>query len=153
MRIYKLLAALSIAALSVSAGMVEAGPSACSACESAPDATLRLSEGRLTTGIKYMWGRGSLKFRDGRHEFHLSGAPVADVGTPNLSATGKVYHLRQLSDFSGTYVAVDPSREADGDGATVPLRNEHGVLILLNVEAAAQQGSRTSGSVRIQLND
>lgn len=118
-----------------------------------PDATLELSEGRLATGLDYMWGRGQLRFHAGHHAFHISGAPVADVGSPTLSAIGKVYHLTQLSDFSGTYSALNPVTAADRGDAAVPMRNEHGVLLILHVAAATPPGIRTPGSVRIQLNE
>ncbi len=121
--------------------------------EDRPDATLRLSEGRISTGIGYMWGRGRLSFQDRRHDFRISGAPVADVDVPSLSATGKVYYLARLSDFSGKYVAVESTMVPAGDGDAMAIRNEHGVVIMLRVDTAGLRRGRTAGDVRIQLNE
>ena len=118
-----------------------------------PDATLRLNEGRLSTGVDYMWGRGQLKFGARHLAFHISGTPVAAVDAPTLSATGEVYHLTRLSDFSGTYSVMNLAAMTDGGSAALPMRNEHGVLLVLHVAAATPQGGRPSGSVRIQLNE
>lgn len=121
--------------------------------EDRPDATLRLSEGRISTGVAYMWGRGRLSFQDRRHDFRISGAPVADVDVPSLSATGKVYNLARLSDFSGKYVAVDSTMVPAGNGDEMAIRNEHGVVIMLRVATAGLQRGRAAGGVNIQLNE
>jgi hypothetical protein len=120
---------------------------------SRPDATLQLSEGRISTGLAYMWGRGRLNFQDRHHDFQISGAPVASVNARRLSATGQVYHLTRLSDFSGKYVALEctqvPSSECDAE----QFRNEHGVVILLQVGTTGAQRGRVAGDVRIHLNE
>ena len=121
--------------------------------EGRPDATLQLSEGRISTGVAYMWGRGRLSFEDRRHDFRISGPPVAAVDAASLIATGKVYHLARLADFSGKYVAVDAANAPPGDRDALPIRNEHGVVIVLRVATAGPQRDRAAGGVHIQLNE
>jgi len=118
-----------------------------------PDATLRLDEGRLSNRVDYMWGRGQLQFGASRHAFHISGAPLVDGDALTLSAVGKVYHLSRLSDFPGAYTAVNPESVSGADASGVPMRNEHGVLIILHVAAARPPAGHTASGVRIQLND
>jgi hypothetical protein len=153
MRTRKAIWALAAVALGVAASTALAERSPSLTFEAQPDATLRLSEGRLSTGLSYMWGSGRLTFRDRHHDFNISGAPLAVVNAPSLSATGKVYHLTQLSDFAGTYTAADVPSATAGDEAGVPLKNEHGVLIMLRVAIAGSREARASGSVHIQLKE
>jgi hypothetical protein len=153
MRIYGLISALACVALGGSASATPAGDVAPAAFEVRPDATLRFSEGSLSTGLGYMWGRGRLTFYGSHHDFNISGAPVAGVKAPSLTATGKVYHLTRLSDFSGKYTAVDMASAAAGDNDGVPMRNEHGVVIVVRVASAVPQESRAAGNVHIQLKE
>jgi hypothetical protein len=153
MRNYGVISAFLCVALGGVAMARPAGGAAPEVFEVRPDATLRFSEGRLSTGLGYMWGRGRLTFYGSHHDFSISGAPVADVKAPNLTATGKVYYLTRLSDFSGKYTAVDMASRAAGDNDGVPMRNEHGVVIMLRVVSAVPQESRAAGSVHIQLKE
>jgi hypothetical protein len=150
---YVLMVAVACAAMGGGASAMPAADAVSPAEVARPDATLRLSEGRLSTGLAYMWGRGRLSFQDQRHEFRISGPPVADVQALNLSATGKVYHLARLSDFSGSYVAVDAASVPAAESDAVPLKNEHGVVIMLRVAAAGTQPGRAAGAVHIQLSE
>ena len=151
MRMFALISALTLLGGSVASGAVE-GPTL-PVNDAPPDATLMLNEGRLSTGVNYMWGRGQLKFRAGQHAVHISGAPVAVAGSLTLSAIGEVYCLTQLSDFSGTYSAVKAATPANSAGAAVSIRNEHGVLLVLRVAATTPPASHTSGNIRIQLSE
>jgi hypothetical protein len=153
MRAYVPMLVVACAALGGGASAAPSADAVSPAEVARPDATLRLSEGRLSTGLAYMWGRGRLSFQDRRHEFRISGAPVADVQALNLSATGNVYHLARLADFSGRYVAVDGVNVPAAERDTVPMRNEHGVVIMLRVAAAGPQPARAAGGVHIQLSD
>jgi hypothetical protein len=153
MRNRNAISALASVALGVGASAALAERSPPPTLEFQPDATLRLSEGRLSTGLAYMWGSGRLTFHDRHHDFNISGAPVAMVSAPSLSATGKVYHLTRLSDFAGTYTAADRPSATAGDEAGVPMKNEHGVLIMLRVATAGSRESHATGSVHIQLKE
>jgi hypothetical protein len=50
-------------------------------------------------------GKGTLYYQ-GRHHFTISGVGLGGSGAQKISATGKVFDLNRLSDFSGTYHAV-----------------------------------------------
>lgn len=54
-----------------------------------------------------------------------------DVGVANVSANGLVYHLGNLEDLNGNYVAASAGLTIAGGGDAVVLRNEHGVFIKL----------------------
>jgi hypothetical protein len=47
-------------------------------------------------------GKGTLYYHGQRHHFTISGLGAGGMGGQKVSATGKVYNLNTLSDFSGT---------------------------------------------------
>jgi hypothetical protein len=99
--------------------------------EARPDANIKLSQGQVAAGIGWSWGNGVLTFHGKSYPFKVDGLSVGDVGITKAVADGKVYHLKNLADFSGTYVsAAAEATLALGAGATV-MKNENGVTIYL----------------------
>ena len=96
-----------------------------------PDATLSLTEGQVALGIGWSWGKGALNYKGKKHSFKVEGLSVGDVGVVDVKAEGKVFHLKKLADFSGTYAsATAEATLGPGAGATV-MKNEKGVVIYL----------------------
>ena len=104
-----------------------------------PDATLELTAGAVAVGIGYTWGHGEVTYQGVKHKFKISGISVVDVGVANISADGLVYHLSNLEDLNGNYVAASAGLTIAGGGDAVVLRNERGVFIKL---LGANQGLR-----------
>ena len=99
--------------------------------EEMPDATLELSEGRVAAGIGWSWGKGVLNFKGEDHPFKVKGLSVLDVGVTKAEATGKVYNLKKLSDFNGTYTAAAAEGTVVKGAGVSTMQNENGVLIHL----------------------
>ena len=99
--------------------------------DASPDATLTLKGGSVAVGVGYTWGHGDVKYGGESRSFTIKGISIVDVGATNLSATGNVYHLSKLADFSGNYVAAEAGVTLAGGGTAVYLKNEHGVVIKL----------------------
>ncbi|MFY9708021.1 MAG: hypothetical protein WBV95_03230 [Desulfobacterales bacterium] len=96
-----------------------------------PDATLKLSEGQVALGIGWSWGKGALSFKGKVYPFKVEGLSVGDVGISEAKAEGKVYNLKKLADFSGTYAsAAAEGTMVKGAGAVV-MKNEKGVEVQL----------------------
>ena len=87
--------------------------------------------GAIAAGIGYSWGHGELTYQGVKHKFKISGVSIVDVGVANISADGLVYHLSNLEDLNGNYVAASAGLTIAGGGDAVVLRNEHGVFIKL----------------------
>jgi hypothetical protein len=117
----------------------------------APDASLQLSAGAVAAGIGFTWGHGELTYQGVKYKFKISGLSVVDVGVANISANGLVYHLNNLEDLNGNYVAASAGLTIAGGGDAVVLKNEHGVFIKL---AGTTQGLRfnlAGSGVRVRL--
>jgi len=99
--------------------------------EKKPDATLKLTEGQVGVGIGWSWGKGVLSYKGKTHPFKVDGLSVGDVGITKAEAEGKVYGLKKLEDFNGTFAAASAEATvALGEGATA-MKNEKGVVIHL----------------------
>jgi hypothetical protein len=96
-----------------------------------PDATLKLSEGSAAVGVGWSWGKGELTFKGKTYHFKVDGLSVAEVGVTKAQATGKVYNLKKLEDFSGLYAAAGAEGTAGKGAGASSLRNDHGVVINL----------------------
>jgi len=109
-----------------------------------PDATLTLTGKSVAAGVGVEWGRGTLVYRGKRYPVSVKGLAVGDVGATSIRASGKVFYLKRLSDFDGTYAAVDAGATAGGGAGVAAMKNQNGVTVHLvsttqgvNVEAGS----------------
>src|SRR6266480_5670053 len=71
-----------------------------------PSATVSIREWSAAYYGSATAGKGTLNYNGQRHRFTISGVGVGGAGGQKISATGKVYNLNRLSDFSGRYRGV-----------------------------------------------
>src|SRR4029079_7226653 len=71
-----------------------------------PSATVSIHEWSAAYYAQAESGKGTLYYNGGRHRFTISGGGVGGSGAQKVSATGKVFNLNRLSDFSGTYHGI-----------------------------------------------
>jgi hypothetical protein len=90
-------------------------------------------------------GKGTLNFRGQRHHFTISGLGVGGMGAQQVSATGKVYNLNHLRDFSGTYQGVSQGVTLIEGTLHAKLTNGNGVVMYL---AGNTEGLATSMGAR-----
>jgi hypothetical protein len=116
-----------------------------------PAATVDFTGGSFAAGIGFVWGHGDLIYKGSKHPFKLSGISIVDVGASHISASGVVYNLTSLSDFSGNYTAVSAGVTVAGGGSAVVLRNQHGVVIKLLSTAEGLRFNLSADGVNINL--
>src|SRR5215813_14380707 len=88
-------------------------------------------------GIGWSWGKGTLTLLNGKqYHFKVSGLDVVAVGFKQATAVGNVYNLKNIKDFSGTYVAATASGTVGGGVGATSMRNDKGVVI--NLSAVGQ---------------
>lgn len=105
-----------------------------SAEDKAPDATIRLSEGTVAAGIGWSWGKGTLSYMGKTYRVKVSGITVAEVGITQAEASGSVYNLKSIDDFSGVFAAAGAEGTAGKGAGVSSLRNPKGVVINLKSE-------------------
>ena len=96
-----------------------------------PSATVRIQEWSAAYYAQAEAGKGTLYYNGGRHHFSISGGGVGGSGAQKVSATGKVYNLNRLSDFSGTYHGVSRGLTLIEGQMHAKLTNQNGVVMYL----------------------
>jgi hypothetical protein len=96
-----------------------------------PDATVQLKEGSVALGVGYSWGSGTLNYKGRSYPLKVKGLSIGQVGASKIEATGKVFNLAKLEDFSGNYTAAGVEATVAGGAGASALRNQNGVVIHL----------------------
>lgn len=129
-RCHRILSLALVGALLLVAGTVAAADQ--------PSGTLSLYASTIAVGIGAQWGDGTLTLNNGKqYKFTVRGLEVGGVGFSDVRATGQVYNLHNLSDFTGVYVAAEANVTVGSGTGAQAMRNEHGVVINLS---SAQTG-------------
>ena len=90
-----------------------------------------MHEGQVALGIGWSWGKGTLSFKGKKYEFKVDGLSVIDVGITKATSNGKVYNLKNLSDFDGIYTAMAAEGTVAGGAGVTKMKNQNGVVIEL----------------------
>jgi hypothetical protein len=117
----------------------------------AVDGTVKLTGGSVALGVGYTWGRGELVTAGHSVGFAIKGVSVVDVGASDFDATGEVFNLKKLADFSGTYAAAGAGVAVVNGVTAVYLRNEHGVVIKLIASTTGLRFNLSADGVRVTL--
>jgi len=123
-------AAILLAVAGCSATQV---PNAQSIAGQTPSGSVTLTE---TFAAGYGGGSGTLAFNGQNYPFRLFGAVIGPGGADRINASGAVYNLSKLSDFSGRYTQgsgpAGLSRSGPGD---LWLQNSAGIVMHLESES------------------
>lgn len=116
-----------------------------------PDATVKLTEGSVAVGVGYSWGGGDLTYKGKKYPISVEGVSVGDVGATKATATGKVYHLKNLSDFDGNYTAGSAGATLGGGGSITAMKNQNGVVIKITSTTRGLKLKLAAEGVKIAL--
>ena len=141
--------AVLLITLGVMTGFAQASQGA-----SGPDARLRLSMSSFHLGIGTSWGSGTLTYRGKNHPVRARGFQIGRVGITSSSATGEVFNLNRLRDFSGHY-DINPRGTRGvtlGSGRTgTIMSNQAGVVVRIYSTQQGVNFNATGGGVDLQL--
>ena len=98
-------------------------------------------------------GKGTLNHNGQRHRFTISGLGVGGAGGQKISATGKVYNLNNLSDFSGTYHGISRGLTLIEGKMHAKLTNGNGVTMYLAGETEGLASSLGAQAFEVSLTD
>ena len=118
-----------------------------------PSATVRIQEWSAAYYGSAASGKGTLYYHGRRHHFSISGAGVGGMGGQKISATGKVYNLNNLSDFSGTYRGVSRGLTLIEGKMHAKLTNGNGVVMYLAGETEGLASSMGAQAFEVSLTD
>jgi hypothetical protein len=96
-----------------------------------PSGKVSMESKSVALGVGVSWGDGKLTYQGKEHVFSVDGLSVVDLGVSKVTATGEVFNLKKLSDFSGNYVAGQAGAAVGGGAGAVVMKNQHGVVMKL----------------------
>jgi hypothetical protein len=117
----------------------------------APSGTLRLKSRSVALGAGVSWGDGTLAFQGKEYPVSISGLGLMDLGVSSVSATGKVYDLKKLADFSGNYVATQVTFAVAGGSGELNMINDKGTVITLVSEQSGTQLTAGPAGMTLKL--
>jgi hypothetical protein len=112
-----------VAALLCGAGWAQA--------DDKPSGTVTIESKSVALGVGVSWGDGKLNYEGTTRTFSVRGLSVVDLGVSKVSARGKVFNLKKIEDFAGTYAAAQAGAAVGGGMSVVALRNQNGVVLEL----------------------
>ena len=118
-----------------------------------PSATVRIREWSAAYYGSAAAGKGSLYYNGQRHHFTISGLGAGGAGAQKISATGKVYNLNNLSDFSGRYRGVSRGLTLIEGKMHAKLTNGNGVVMYLAAQTEGLASSMGVQAFEVQLTD
>jgi hypothetical protein len=99
-------------------------------------------------------GGGTLEFEGKTHKFSVKGLGVGGFGASRLSATGEVYGLKKLEDFSGPYAELRTGWAIGDFGkGRFWLRNANGVYLKIEGKRQGAQVGVGAEAVLITLDE
>ncbi|MEY4568790.1 MAG: hypothetical protein RLZZ398_229 [Verrucomicrobiota bacterium] len=118
-----------------------------------PAATVRVNMNSVAYYGSAAGGTGTLDFQGERRNFTIKSIGLGGTGGQNIAATGKVYNLKNVSQFPGGYRGISSGFTVIEGKMHSKLTNDKGVIIYLS---GATEGLASSGGVQnfdIQFND
>src|SRR5215471_20975678 len=116
-----------------------------------PSGTVRIREWSAAYYAQAETGKGILFYNGGRHHFTISGGGLGGSGAQKVSATGKVYNLNSLSQFSGTYHGVSRGLTLIHGQMHAKLTNQNGVVMYLAGETEGLASSLGAQAFEVNL--
>ena len=116
-----------------------------------PSATVSIREWSAAYYGSVATGKGTLNYNGRRHHFTISGLGAGGAGGQKISATGKVYNLNKLSDFSGTYRGVSSGLTLIEGKMHAKLTNGNGVTMYLAGETEGLASSIGAQAFEVNL--
>jgi hypothetical protein len=118
-----------------------------------PSATVRIQEWSAAYYASAATGKGTLYYNGRRHHFTISGGGLGGAGGQKISATGKVYNLNRLSDFSGTYQGISSGLTLIEGRMHAKMTNGNGVVMYLAGETEGLASSLGAQAFEVRLTD
>jgi hypothetical protein len=118
-----------------------------------PSATVRIQEWSAAYYASAAGGKGTLYYNGGRHHFTISGLGAGGMGGQKISATGKVYNLNRLFDFSGTYHGISRGLTLIEGKMHAKLTNGNGVVMYLVGQTEGVASSTGAQAFEVNLTD
>jgi hypothetical protein len=132
-------------------GLAGLGPLA--AGEEKPSGTVTIEQTQIAFIGSGSLGGGKLYFQGRTYDFTIGGLGVGGFGISRMTATGNVYHLKDISQFAGAYAQGRAGVVlGSSDNGGLWLENESGVVMQLKAEREGIALSLGGDAIYIEMN-
>ena len=125
--------------------------SAAVAEDAKPVGTVSIETKAVAVAVGFSWGEGVLKFGGKEYPFKIKGLSVLDIGIFTISAEGDVYHLKNVSDFPGTFSAAEAGIAVGGGSGASIMKNQNGVVLKLKSKKAGVQLKLAAEGLKVEM--
>jgi len=101
----------------------------------APSATIHFEEWQVMAMLGGDWGHGTLGYNGKIYKFKATGMGAGGLGVHKISATGKVYRMKDIADFPGKYSELRAGITFVKGVGGYYIHNEKGVVLELKTHA------------------
>ena len=101
----------------------------------APSGSIHFEETQVMAILGGDWGHGTLGYNGKTYKFKLTGMGAGGVGVHKISATGNVYHLKDIADFPGKYSELRAGITVGEGVGGYYIHNDNGVVLELKTHA------------------
>jgi hypothetical protein len=123
-----------------------------SALAADPDATVKFESKEGGWLVRVEWGDGLLTLADGsEHAFTIESVKLLGAGAAEVTATGEVYNLKSLEDFTGDYAIAEAGITVLKGGSKEILKNGAGVEMHLTTHEEGIELDIGAGGFEIAL--
>jgi hypothetical protein len=142
---------ITVSRAAVVAGVLAVLAVAPALAKDTPSGTIDLKGGAVAYGVGFSWGGGTLHFKGMNYPLKIGGLSVVDIGASKYTATGAVYHLKNLKDVEGVYASATAGATVAGGASVQSMKNDKGVVIYLKSSRAGLQFTAAPTGVEIHL--
>ena len=104
-------------------------------------------------GLGVTWGDGVLEYRGETYPFTVRSFDVGDIGVAKVIATGLVFNLKSVEDFSGMFAAVVASGTLGGGAGSGAMYNNNKVSMVWTGTNQGLNLSLAHSGVNVQLTE
>jgi hypothetical protein len=114
-------------------------------------ATVTLKETQAAYWASAKGGKGTILYRGMTHSFTMQSIGFGGTGLQSISATGEVYNLTDLNDFSGEYNGLRTGLTLLKGKMRAKLKNEKGVVLYLTGKTTGLASSTGADKITIKM--
>jgi hypothetical protein len=119
----------------------------------APSGSIHFEEWQVMVMLGGDWGHGTLGYNGKTYKFKATGMGAGGMGVNKISATGKVYRLKDIADFPGKYSELRAGITVGEGVGGYYIHNDNGVVLELKTHAEGVALSVGVQGLTIQMVD
>jgi hypothetical protein len=119
----------------------------------APSGSIHFEEWQVMAMLGGDWGHGTLGYNGKTYKFKATGMGAGGMGVNKISATGKVYRLKDIADFPGKYSELRAGITVGEGVGGYYIHNDNGVVLELKTHAEGVALSVGVQGLTIQMVD